>query len=121
MDLERLAKLERICSRHFAQSDARGMSAMFPLDDVNDLTLAYRAARAKIAELEAATQWQPIATAPKDGTMIVLLAENTAVNVGSYSADSYNQWRWRRVNGGRIAPTHWQPLPQPPQPATGQG
>jgi hypothetical protein len=59
--------------------------------------------------------WQPIETAPKDGTE-VLVTEGTTFAVASY--DLYGGWRdmgdmgW----GGMCytQPTHWMPLPSPP-------
>lgn len=55
--------------------------------------------------------WQPIETAPKDGENILL-----GINLGYlmyaqssfWLADKWADWDWRK-------PTHWMPLPEPPE------
>lgn len=70
------------------------------------------------------TRWQPIATAPRDGTLILLGARN-GVWVGKYVPvyqSGYrpaNPWSSMLMNHDHMAerytqPTHWQPLPAPP-------
>lgn len=60
--------------------------------------------------------WQPIATAPKDRRVLLLLMGGW-VTIGSY-------WHprregglegWVRADGGLLRPTHWMPLPDPPE------
>lgn len=76
------------------------------------------------------TEWQPIETAPKDGTPIVLYAGRYgALGMGiCCGAWRWNQWRIYGVANGppssgkkketqwldEVAPTHWRPLPPPP-------
>jgi hypothetical protein len=50
--------------------------------------------------------WQPIATAPKDGTRIILIDRRGVVMRGY----------WDRVDGwpSSAGVTHWMPLPDPP-------
>lgn len=56
--------------------------------------------------------WQPIATAPRDGTD-VLVSNGTAVWKSFYDEDGWEpECVW-----GDVCPTHWQPLPAPPLPA----
>ena len=61
--------------------------------------------------------WQPIETAPKDGTQVLLACGSDYVDAGHYwrNANKRNpreRWMW---NGWPIfEPTHWQPLPEPP-------
>lgn len=68
--------------------------------------------------------WQPIETAPKDGTAIIVsndcgswVAKYWAIYQSGYKADS--PWFSLMLNhdhmprGGGL-PTHWQPLPNPP-------
>jgi hypothetical protein len=72
--------------------------------------------------------WQPIETAPKDGTP-VLIAEcgqlsngidhwyiDTAINC--YELDVRERDVWTEREGSKVvcdSPTHWMPLPKPPQ------
>lgn len=60
------------------------------------------------------TEWQPIETAPKDGTAIWV----SAVGVGE-PVRTVQHWygEWVNIyNGDSIGwePTHWMPLPAPP-------
>ena len=101
-------------------------------------------ANGRIATLEAGAaeqrgdarggQWQDIATAPKNGTRILLLWQHAGeprMAVGSWHDDKYSAkprpyWHtdetllmgmtYTRSN----QPTHWQPLPSPPQAASSQ-
>lgn len=60
-------------------------------------------------------EWQPIESAPKDGTVVDLWVD------GGREADC--RWRggaWVTVEDGCVwsvasDPTHWMPLPQPPR------
>lgn len=67
--------------------------------------------------------WQPIATAPRDGTA-VLLKYKENVFVGEYNPEFFKGFPWRffdsetstGINGlqdNGFGPTHWQPLPKP--------
>tara|TARA_R110000868_G_scaffold99334_1_gene273432 strand:+ start:1300 stop:1947 length:648 start_codon:yes stop_codon:yes gene_type:complete len=78
-------------------------------------------------------QWQPIETAPKDGTWILVGGGETddeeearGIAVASWTrelngsvGDRYARWQFAVYDGGHygnyINPTHWMPLPQPPQ------
>lgn len=78
--------------------------------------------------LEGGWQWQPIETAPKDGT--VILVNNP---IKSYSNKKYykypvvmawanryitegrESYYWKSFNHGYPKPTHWMPLPEPPK------
>ena len=73
--------------------------------------------QAELAKAEQrVAEWQPIETAPKDGTRILVKGDCTIVAGWQfiYSADCYG---WAIVNDAwmpeRIA-THWMPLPTPP-------
>jgi len=73
------------------------------------------------------SEWQPIETAPKDGTYILIapgLWTGVTCGIGVYDLDRYAKKPrafWRRVEGhGRsqsreVPPTHWMPLPEPPK------
>lgn len=75
------------------------------------------------ADLEIGQDWQPIETAPKDGTRVLLLTEHVGVSIGffgpKYSLYGINygdDWgygcSWR--DSIQPPPTHWMPLPDPP-------
>ena len=66
------------------------------------------------------TEWQPIATAPKDETVLIYIP-NDGWGIGveiahSSSDDPDGNWYSSLYQGGPIDvdPTHWQPLPDPP-------
>lgn len=81
-----------------------------------------------------ARQWQPIETAPKDGTHI-MLSDGTSVTVGHWLYQPGGTTEYRDLDGrwigqddrdefagwidwmGGITPTHWMPLPAPPSDA----
>ncbi len=87
---------------------------------------------------EAAT-WQPIESAPKDGTSVLLLIDpqdsahslhddSFVVSIGSYGVEGgaevdptwcFAGWSWSHDEyvRGKGTPTHWQPLPEPPRAA----
>lgn len=82
-----------------------------------------------------AKEWQPIETAPKDGTTIIMWHGKSGLKdrvvVGAYDASAHYPWRFlnnpfplcdREHDGGgdgmsnafTTEPTHWMPLPKPP-------
>ena len=75
------------------------------------------------------TQWEPIETAPKDGTLIIVGREGlSGVWVARY-VEQYqsgyvpdNPWFGMLLNTNHISPpyhssipTHWMPMPEPPK------
>ena len=64
-------------------------------------------------------QWQPIETAPKDGTVIILF-DGKSVWAGRWIGHSY--YPWVAIDNHIYGPrglkakdvTHWMPLPPPP-------
>ena len=72
-------------------------------------------------------QWQPIESAPRDGTYILLLMVDGNVEKGYFQKSKYNAFHgFFIVNNGdytdggygsdyKCEPTHWMPLPTPPQ------
>jgi hypothetical protein len=68
--------------------------------------------------------WQPIATAPvhefdpdnwwSQGTSVLIFA-GTYARIASYSYTKKGKGRWRDHYGTVVAPTHWMPLPAPPE------
>ena len=73
--------------------------------------------------------WQPIETAPKDGTRIIIF-EDGCVRISRWYVHYMNgapnphrapEWKQDVMYGhdyyGPIKPTHWMPLPKPPESA----
>lgn len=70
---------------------------------------------------DAATRWQPIATAPKDGTNVLLVNRKGNIAAGLWM-NSLSGTGWWLRGGDRPdtffndhhGPTHWMPLPAAP-------
>lgn len=54
-------------------------------------------------------EWQPITTAPKDRTRVLLLGVDGGVEIGHWDGEE-----WLGDDGYQMARTHWMPLPSPP-------
>lgn len=62
------------------------------------------------------SDWQPIETAPKDGTMI-LAYEHDGLPIYRDTKWQDGGWLWAEIIDGYDAgwsPSHWMPLPAPP-------
>ncbi|MCP4899788.1 MAG: DUF551 domain-containing protein [bacterium] len=68
--------------------------------------------------------WQPIATAPKDQTIVMIWHEGPksrgcviAFCEHPENRDNFQVERWVTGNGSgwHLRPTHWMPLPGPPE------
>lgn len=106
---------------------ARAMEAEEP----NYFTCAVIAMGTRIRELESASQpgggWQPIETAPKDGTRIILWWGD--LSVFGWWLDNTNTrtpWAgWRAPSLVTVPygckPTHWMPMPTGPRAAPSAG
>lgn len=67
--------------------------------------------------------WQPIETAPKDGTPILIFYEEL-YGMRRYSIRCWDRGDWATAQEGWVdewrqirpneKPTHWMPLPEPP-------
>jgi len=88
----------------------------------NDLGVAYNPKvlthrKLKLAFEAATPKWQPIKTAPKDGTRILVAVEYARNNLTSEIAkwDKHHK-EWRDSEGWKIQEMSnlWQPLPTPP-------
>lgn len=67
---------------------------------------------------DAAPQWQPIDTAPKDGTDLIVL-ERAEVKMAKCFAPPLGSGDWLGEEGYLFStPTHWMPLPKPPKKGT---
>lgn len=83
--------------------------------------------QAENERLKAAQQWQPIESAPKDGTRILLFFPNdVGVISGEWNFERFNanpkphfthdqEQRWGVRHMRANQPTHWKPLPPPPE------
>lgn len=84
-----------------------------------DLVLEF--ARALIKNAGDSGKWQPIETAPKDGS-ILLATANSPVPIycgrrrlGQLGEPQQDEFRWRCNSSGRFgSPTHWMPLLKAP-------
>ena len=56
--------------------------------------------------------WQPIETAPKDGTIVDLLHKDGFRLIDQWWDDEDQSWAAALFRGDDI--THWMPLPEPP-------
>ena len=68
------------------------------------------------------SDWQPIATAPKDGTIVVVLVNERIYPDGRPTLafwSNENRW-WRELRANCVIATHWMPLPSPPRAGTVQ-
>jgi hypothetical protein len=59
-------------------------------------------------------EWQPIETAPKDGT-VVLLWDGEYVTQGTHFGGMWLPHGECDFAGPNWLPTHWMPLPEPPR------
>lgn len=66
------------------------------------------------------SEWQPIATAPKDVAVLVWDGYRNGAGVAEW-VDGYGCWCWAQAAAsdeypanGPIKATHWMPLPSPP-------
>jgi hypothetical protein len=59
------------------------------------------------------TLWQPIETAPSEGRE-VLVWGGRHIEVETRAADG-DYWRYQSKHGDTAVPTHWRPLPPPPE------
>lgn len=71
---------------------------------------------ARVSEL---TSWQPIATAPRDGTRVLTIGHPFADPANGYYLPATSEWDgegWSNIYGDGyfLWPTHWQPLPAAP-------
>lgn len=60
------------------------------------------------------SQWQPIETAPTDGTEVLVLIKPKVIRLGWFFAPSSRTQGWADESSRPITPTHWMPLPEPP-------
>lgn len=67
--------------------------------------------------------WQPIETAPKDGTSILLYVDGCVIEGNYRGSEDYKYWGYVSLNSHGCGccgeddpePTHWMPLPEAPK------
>lgn len=57
------------------------------------------------------SEWQPIETAPSNGAYVLIVGGRHAV---ATTAPADGEW-WRSNKLLKAVPTHWMPLPAPPE------
>ena len=79
---------------------------------------------AKVRLTDGLGAWQPIETAPKDGTNVLLVNRKGNMATGLWQGRGVMAGWWLRGGNGpnvffndHHGPTHWMPLPAPPQSA----
>jgi hypothetical protein len=106
--------------RYFAKRDTKGEDMAFWSNVYNSENCEKIANLLRSADSRsAASAWQDISTAPKDGTLVLICGNGDA---GYYVADAkYDGRYWCLFNVDAddwtepcFAPTHWMPLPAPP-------
>ena len=64
-------------------------------------------------------EWQPIETAPKDGAVLIHWSEQAGFNGNTEVAEQYDPGEWASCESCGMTwqeePTHWMPLPEPPE------
>lgn len=83
-------------------------------DERGHVLHALLGARAALAAIEAADGWQPIETAPKNGTALLVGHEQAVFDAwwnGSAWVDGTTNFF---DDENEFSPTHWRPLPAPP-------
>lgn len=60
------------------------------------------------------SSWQPIETAPKDGTWVLICTKDDVFEAAWVKGLNDEDYCWRFVDFSPHNPTHWQPLPDPP-------
>lgn len=86
-------------------------------DTIKELRSALAAREAECERLRSALAWQPIETAPKDGTPFLAWNGHWR-GVAMYFEARYEEdpeWVDEQTNYIEPEPTHWMPLPTPPK------
>jgi len=64
------------------------------------------------------TEWQPIETAPRDGSCLLAIATDDGYTFGVLERDKRGNWIHEGeptfCKGYYFEPTHWRDLPEPP-------
>ena len=109
--LNRIAELSQAVGLITTMKPTMVMDANHPLDMVREVA---EHVTARIAELEAERRWIPVSERlPEDGE-VVWLWDGNNLGMGYYLVLT-RQFMDRDTPLRRIKPTHWMPLPEPPE------
>ena len=94
-----------------AGNEYRAADVVAVLDDFKP---SYHAALS--AQVQGVAGWQPIETAPKDGSEILALWKRSQIQSNGYGVVWFEDGSWREFDYECLVsdPTHWMPLPSPP-------
>lgn len=71
---------------------------------------------AEITRLRAASEWRDISTAPRDNSSILFYEQSGLGVFAGYWCETTDNWAALAASPNwDVAPTHWRPLPAPPQ------
>jgi len=80
---------------------------------IRDMAMAQAKPASALSQSDAV--WQPIATAPKDGTQVLLFRAGKSMVQGWWNrGGAFHMPHWSTPSG-LFDPTHWRPLPPPPE------
>jgi hypothetical protein len=81
---------------------------------------AFRVCMLEAIQANEKAKWQPIETAPKDGRLILTYAPEAHKYSGipSVRVNYFYGCAWQKTNHKLYPPTHWMPLPNPPESET---
>lgn len=86
--------------------------------DLEDTVVALALRVQSLTDAQAAHGWQPIATAPKDGSVIIGYDASRIYEpeegIGSVEFMRWRDGCWMDPATHSMKPTHWMPLPAPP-------
>jgi hypothetical protein len=84
-------------------------------DEACDQCVEIRLLNARIAELEAAAQWRPMATAPRDGTEILVWCLGQHYELVAWEEHSCHQWIGDASRYDEDQVCAWLPIPALPE------
>ena len=103
-----LLELKNVYNRY------RGTALYFltPLEQLGSTISEIERLRARITELEAGPQWQPIETAPKDGTVFLVYNDRSGeISITGWTRNPYGAMNLFGADDNAM----WMPLPKPPE------
>lgn len=95
-------------------------------DELKEELSTIEAALTELEQLRKQSQWQPIGTAPRDGSYVLTFCNRFTNKLGRSGGgimeahyikyqDCWDTHVWWNIKGEACYPTHWMPLPTPPK------